>query len=405
MKLISSKRRMAVVGLTVALIAGAGGLAFAYFTSSGNGTGSAQVGTASPVLINQIGGTPLYNSRIDASAYQWSQCYYCTQMGQLGSRIQFATSGASLSDVQVDMANFGATSGTTNLTFNIYGVGSGNTPGALLATDTQSFNIPAAPDGGAGSTYCKTGPGSTNPYCGIGNFTVTFDFASQNITLPSQVVYGLQYPDAQNAVNGGLNVQLSYESSDVSVGSDVDPGQLFTSLADGTNGYAWTSSYNDVGPGEITCSDVGNDFKEFVSTSSTSSSCGFGLGTSVQLIPAVEFDATGTSDLFPAGPSQPINFTVNNPGSSSAEVQQVTIAVAQDGSGNVETIPGDTASAVAGCQASWFTINGSPVTLNQNVAPGATITWTGAASISMSNPQVSQDACQGVSVGLTFSSN
>ena len=43
MKLISSKRRMAVVGLTVALIAGAGGLAFAYLTSSGNGTGSAQV--------------------------------------------------------------------------------------------------------------------------------------------------------------------------------------------------------------------------------------------------------------------------------------------------------------------------------------------------------------------------
>jgi hypothetical protein len=35
---------MAVVGLVVRFIAGAGGLAFAYFTSSGSGTGSAQVG-------------------------------------------------------------------------------------------------------------------------------------------------------------------------------------------------------------------------------------------------------------------------------------------------------------------------------------------------------------------------
>ena len=42
MKLVSSKRRMAVIGLTVGLIAGASGLAFAYFTSTGSGNGSAQ---------------------------------------------------------------------------------------------------------------------------------------------------------------------------------------------------------------------------------------------------------------------------------------------------------------------------------------------------------------------------
>ena len=39
MKLVSSKRRMAVIGLTVGLIAGASGLAVAFFTSTGTGYG------------------------------------------------------------------------------------------------------------------------------------------------------------------------------------------------------------------------------------------------------------------------------------------------------------------------------------------------------------------------------
>ncbi|MEO9180644.1 MAG: hypothetical protein ABI298_03230 [Acidimicrobiales bacterium] len=51
MKLISSKRRMAVVGLTVGLVAGAGGLAFAFFTASGSGTGSGAVGSAGAFTI------------------------------------------------------------------------------------------------------------------------------------------------------------------------------------------------------------------------------------------------------------------------------------------------------------------------------------------------------------------
>ena len=196
MKLFSSKRRMAVLGLTVALIAGASGLAVAYFTSTGNGTGSAQVGTESPVFINQIGGTPIYDGRIDAAAYQWSQCFYCVGMTQYGNKITFAGgTGGPLNDVTVDMANFGTTSGAMNITFNIYAP-DGTSRGALLATDEQSFNIPAAPDGGYGSTYCTTGAGASNPFCGIGNFSITFDFSSQNITLPGTVIrHPVRHPE------------------------------------------------------------------------------------------------------------------------------------------------------------------------------------------------------------------
>jgi hypothetical protein len=415
MKLFSSKRRMAVVGLTVALVAGASGLAVAYFTSSGAGTGSAQVGTASPVLINQIGGTPMYNSRIDASAYQASQCFYCVEMGEMGNKVTFAGGvGGPLSDVTVDMANFNATGGPMNITFNIFGPGSGGVPGALLATDEQSFNIPAAPDGGYGSTFCSTPAEASNLYCGIGNFSITFNFASQDITLPATVVYGIEYNDAQDSADGGVNVQMSSESApnQVSVGTDADSHYLFADSASVAGGNGYNGSSNDVGPGEITCSTVTPAFTEYstvdgtnaslVSSNNPTGACG-----AAPYIPAVEFDSAGFGDLFPAGPSQTIDFSITNPGTGSTTVADVTIAVATDtGTGFVEAIPGDTASDISGCEASWFSVTPTPVPVNQTLSPGQTIDWNGAASISMSSPPLTnQDACQGASIGLTFTSD
>jgi hypothetical protein len=50
-KLFSSKRRIAVVGLTVGLIAGASGLAAAFFTTQGTGTGTGVVGSGGAFVI------------------------------------------------------------------------------------------------------------------------------------------------------------------------------------------------------------------------------------------------------------------------------------------------------------------------------------------------------------------
>jgi len=392
---------MAVIGLVIGLIAGAGGLAFAFFTSSGAGTGSAQVGTASPVLINQIGGTPMYNSRITATSYNFSQCFTCVQMGEFGNKITFAGTGGPLNDVTVDMANFNTTPGPMNITFNIWNP-SGTGLGTLIATDEQSFNIPAAPDGGYSSPTCVAAQAiDPNSDCGIANFSITFNFASQDITLPGTVVYGIQYNDAANAVNGGVNVQLANETTNVSVGTDADAGNLFADLASVAGGNGYDASYNDVGPGEITCSTVNSTFSEYSTASCDSGTKGYGTPA---YIPAVEFDSTGFGDLYPAGPSQQINFSLTNPGATSATVNTVTIKVASDGI-NVEQVPGDLASAVVGCLASWFTVSPTPVPVNQTLTPGQTIDWNGAASISMSNPAVTQDACQGVNIGLSFTSN
>jgi hypothetical protein len=53
-KLFRTKRRIAVTVGTVALAAALGGAAFAYFTSTGIGTGSGTVGTSTPVTLTGI---------------------------------------------------------------------------------------------------------------------------------------------------------------------------------------------------------------------------------------------------------------------------------------------------------------------------------------------------------------
>ena len=232
----------------------------------------------------------LYNSRIDYSTYQYSLCYYCIQMGEFGNEISLANGGGALSDVVVDMANFDTTAGTMDITLDIYNPGSGGLPGSLIAQDEQSFSVPAAPNGGYGSQYCTTGDGASDPTCGIANFSITFNHWGNYapVSLPGTVVYGIQYNDPSNSVDGGVNVQLSSESgpSQVSVGADTFNGYVFTSLASSAAGNGYDYGYNDVGPGEVTCSTVSTTFTQY-----STATCNGGKQGLAPYVPAVEFDS------------------------------------------------------------------------------------------------------------------
>ncbi len=386
------KKRYAIPAVVAATVLAVAGSAFAYFTAAGSGTGSASVGTASGLVINQTGVTA-YNSRMSNPLdYNWSQCFYCVGMSEFGNRVDLSGSGL-ISSAVVDMANFGTVDGPMSMTFSVYDAGSGSSPGQLLASDTESVSVPATATG-----YDPTLPA---PW-GIDNFTATFDNFKYTsyfentyypASLPSTVVYGITYNDAQNIVNGGVNVQLSYESQ-VSAGSDTDAGHLFVTV-----NPAWGS---DVAPGEVTCSTGSTTFTEY--STASGSNCGYGTPA---LVPAVQINLTGTaSGLWPGSPAQPINFTVYNPGTTGVTVNTVTVGVAENtATGDVESVSGDTSTDVSGCYASWFTVNGSPLTLNEAVGPGQTITVNDAVSLSMINEPYSQDVCQGANVGLTFSSN
>ena len=183
------------------------------------------------------------------------------------------------------MGNFNPASASAPLpiTLSIYNPGAtepgnGVAPGSLIATDTVTITPPGT---ATGNTY----PANPPTY-GIDNFNATFNFESQKITLPAEVVYDIAYNN--QTVDTGLNVNLSYESSSVpSAGADTYPGYLFVATADGTNGATG-------GPGgEITCQNVNSSFEQYTTQPTVygSTACGLAalpMGPAL-LVPAVEF--------------------------------------------------------------------------------------------------------------------
>lgn len=427
MKLIKITRKLAVVSvaLTVAMLGG--GAAFAYFTSPGGGTGAAAVGTAADLNIHQIGST-VYDSTvaplapnlasIGAEAYNFDE---------LGNEITPVSSSSPLSTVVVDMSSWACESGavsSTNpcvttagstypvpITLNIYNPAS--PVGKPIATVTQTFNIPYRPS--ADATNCPGAKASewydtATKTCFNGLLSpITFNFSSLNVVLPSPFVYGIAYntdhygykplaTTGNASPTDSLNVALATEPTNVTVGSDTVPGKVYIAPA-------LTKS-------ELTCATslTPGVFQQFDVTGT--GSCGLGLGTTpaTNYIPAVQFNVTNsvTPNLYPGGSPQPINFTVDNPGSVSAHLGSVDIAVATNPATlDVESTPGDANSDVPGCKASWFGFNNVPVVENTSIPTGHTnfLSGTTGASIYMTETHTNQDACQGASVGLVFTSN
>jgi hypothetical protein len=413
MKYLKTHKKMGVAGLALAVALLGGGAAYAFFTSAGGGTGSATVGTASNVTIHQDGET-VYDSTIAPQLPNSpSLGYDATGVYELGTDITPVTSTSDLNTVVVDMSSWACESGawtsgcTTStpgstypatITLNIFASSGSNS--APLATDTQTFNIPFRP-----TSNCPTDNtawlDTANNTCYHGLLTpITFNFSSQDFVLPHDFVYGIEYntgdygtaPLGDPTPVNSLNVALSTESTDVSVGQDTDPGNDFA---------AGVCPGGDWAPGEVTSSNCSTGFNSYPTSG------GFG---STDNIPAVQFNVVnpGVPALYPAGPAQPISFTISNSGNTPAHVGSVTVSVATNpATGDIESTPGDVNTDVAGCNAGWFAFNDNPVTENTNVAPGNTdfpSSSTGL-SIYMGDSGTNQDACEGASVGLVFASS
>jgi hypothetical protein len=380
MKRFRTKKAL-VTSAAFALILAAGGAAFAYFTSGGSGTGSAQTGTATALTISQVGAG--YDSLIQSNNYSQDQTYGGAGITEFGNAITLSTSSASqLVNVVVAMDNWDTAITNLPITMTITG-----TPGGAPLTDTQDYSFAAAINSDT--------PSETN---------ITFNFASQNAFVDQSLVYGISFDTNANDTPTGssLNVALSSSASNLSVGSDTTPGTVWLKTA-------W--------PG------IGNDFPTCTTPVATgtfeqvTTDCGpyasgnpgaYGTPTQVAAgsddIPAVEFNVVGgtTTPLYPGGPSEPVDFAIINPGSSVEHVATVTTTLGTPTSG-----PGSPA-----CSSSWYALaGGSPggstttLTVNQNVSPGTTLFVPSGLSISMPADNVNQDSCEGQTLPLSFTSN
>lgn len=169
---------------------------------------------------------------------------------QLGDGITFAGTSRNLTTVTVTLSSWGCQSGHWNtsdcvsapgatfnipITLNIYDAGN-PLPGAQIATLTQTFAVPYRPS--ADNTNCtllnagKWYQASTGIcYNGLAN-NITFNFSSQNLTLPNSVVYGIVYnttsygpsPIGQSAACFSTAAGCPYDSLNIALAPVVTVG-------------------------------------------------------------------------------------------------------------------------------------------------------------------------------------
>jgi hypothetical protein len=201
-----------------------------------------------------------------------SWAFEATGASEFGDRVGFATGSArDLETVTVVLSSWGCQAGhwysgdcltvpgatfTHPITLNVYAVGPGASPGALLATLTQTFAIPYRPS--ADPVNCTDGrwfdAGSGTCFNGK-VVTITFDLTSQGVALPDEVIVSIAYdtthygyaPIGEGALcyssPGGcgydsLNVALADPATTLSAGSNPAPADAYqatrySSCADG----------------------------------------------------------------------------------------------------------------------------------------------------------------------------
>lgn len=406
------KRRVAAVASAAAvmLVLAAGGVALAYFTSTGSGAGTMSVGTASTLVIRQTNNV-MYDSTVTPLPGSFpSQPFQAQQVSEFGNEISLAHP-SQLGSVTVTMESWtcgnwtsGATPCTTTpgtgytlpITLTLYGAGATGAVGTVIETTTQTFTIPFRPSADPATCNHSTGTtgwlndaataaqfhvtADTKCHYGLAN-NITFDITNHKV-LPSKVIYGISFntqtygphPIGSPTPQTSLNVALTTSDINPSVGSDVYPGEVDINSA--TPGV-----YCDGGAGGV------NVFR----LDSPSTPCWSVHGSGAPYwVPAAKFVAASTAsqDLYPGGPAQPIDFTVTNPGSGVQHLNTVQISAS---------------TTAGGCTIGWFTVTPT-VTANITITPGQTVAFDTRASITMITSHTTQNTCKSATIKLTFTS-
>jgi hypothetical protein len=184
-----------------------------------------------------------------------SQAYEATSTYEFGGLISFAGPNYSIDGATVAMSNWAlksdwdktgdSTGYHVPLTLNLYGVGAGNTVGALLASDTVDAFIPWRPEATGCDNANGYDPGDGGCYHG---FLAPVSFTFDNVIVPQQVIFGLAFNTTDYGPNP-THVQGPYDSLNMalspatpSIGSNPFPDTAYVNSV-------WGGFYSDKGVG------------------------------------------------------------------------------------------------------------------------------------------------------------
>ena len=117
----------------------------------------------------------------------------------------------------------------------------------------------------------------------------------------------------------------------------------------------------------------------FTSSGSGTGSASVGSSSNVQL------SSSPVGTLYPGGADVPVSVSIHNPGSGAAYIGTISGSVADNGA----------------CQGSWFAVD--PITYNAELGPNGNDSKS--TNVRMLDSGTNQDACQGKTMTINWSSN
>lgn len=129
-------KKVVAIGLTVGLVLGGAGVAYAYFTSGGSGSGTATVGTAAPFTVTLATDTPPGGGLLPGSGTE-TQTYTIHNGGASSERLTTVT--ASVADHAG--GTFGGTCSGNWFTATVTGTVPGPNPQTILAGGTVTSTV------------------------------------------------------------------------------------------------------------------------------------------------------------------------------------------------------------------------------------------------------------------------
>lgn len=146
---------------------------------------------------------------------------------------------------------------------------------------------------------------------------------------------------------------------------------------------------------------VGGAFAYFTSTGTGTGSASVGSASTW----TVNTSPYTGGPLYPGSGSETISYTVTNASTGHQGLTATSASVAQVASGANAGDITQSGTAVPGCLASWFTaVNSAPTPLPQDLAGGATSS-AGSVAVTMQDPNVNQDACEGAAPDITVNAS
>jgi hypothetical protein len=135
----------------------------------------------------------------------------------------------------------------------------------------------------------------------------------------------------------------------------------------------------------------------FTSTGTGSGTASVGSSTN-----NVTVSSTTTGDLYPlaSAPAANTDIKVVNGGSGQEYVNTVYLDTSYGGGTGITND-----KSGSGCLNSWFEFDTSPVSIGQNIAPGADYTKPAAATLWLKDSGTDQSACEGATVTVHYKSN